>query len=65
MVETGAKAIQSLYVYDARGKQVLTKKVSAPAVLDVSTFKPGCYFLRVEYADGQCRGAKFVKIGGK
>ena len=64
-VETGDAAICAVSVYDARGKLVLTKRVSAPAVLDVTALKPGNYFLRVEYADGQWRGAKFVKTGGK
>lgn len=64
-VETGDVAICAVSVYDARGKLVLTKRVSVPAVLDVTALKPGNYFLRVEYADGQWRGAKFVKTGGK
>ena len=61
MVETGGEAIRKVFIYDASGKQVLTKRVPTPAVLDVTTLKPGSYFLRVEYENGQRRGAKFVK----
>lgn len=65
MVETGGAAVRTISVYDASGKQVLARRASAPAVLDVSILKPGSYFLRVECANGSWRGAKFVKMDGK
>ena len=64
-VETGEEAICAVSVYDAVGKQVLTKKISTSGVLDVTTLKPGSYFLGVEYADGRWCWAKFVKFGNK
>lgn len=62
-IDVGGELLRAVSVYDAEGKQVLTKRVSVSGVLDVTSINPGSYLLRVEYADGRCRWAKFVKSG--
>lgn len=62
-IDVGSEPLRAVSVYDSEGKRVLTKRVSVSGVLDVTSIKPGSYLLRVEYADGRCRWAKFVKSG--
>ncbi len=62
-IDVGDEPLRAVSVYDAEGKQVLTKRVSVSGVLDVTSIKSGSYLLRVDYADGRCRWAKFVKAG--
>ena len=62
-IDVGGEPLRAVSVYDAEGKQVLTKRVSVSGVLDVTSIKPGSYLLRVEYADGRWCWVKFVKSG--
>ena len=64
-IEVGDEALREVSVFDAVGKRVLTKKIPTLGVLEVSSLKPGSYFLGVEYADGRWRWAKFVKFADK
>ena len=64
-IDVGGEALRAVAVFDAEGRQVLSKQIPASGVLDVRTLKPGAYILRVEYADGRWRWAKFVKTGKK
>jgi len=64
-IDAGGEVLRAVSVYDAEGREVLTKRISDSGVLDVTALNPGSYLLRVDYAEGPCRWVRFVKVGGR
>ncbi len=55
---TDGKEVGTVYVFDSKGKSVLT--ASNSATLDISTLPPGIYFIKLQ-GDKEVQTSKFIK----